>query len=429
MLDPKFLRSELDLDHVILKLKTRGFEIDSLQLIALETQRKSLQIRFEQLKNERNQHSKRVGQAKAAGQAIESLLATDQSLKTALEEAEKAFTDVENQLQEIMVSIPNLPHESVPMGLNETENIEIRRYGEPKKFDFDVRDHVAIGELHNWLDFEAATRLTASRFVVMRQPCAKLHRALIQFMLDFHTEKHGYQEMYIPYIVNDKTLFGTGQLPKFLDDQFALAGDQSLYLIPTAEVPLTNLVADKVLYPDELPIKLVAHTPCFRREAGSYGKDTRGMIRQHQFEKVELVWIVKPSESYQALETLTSDAEAILQQLELPYRVLSLCTGDIGFSASKTYDLEVWLPSQNTYREISSCSNTEDFQARRMQARWRDPDYKKPQLVHTLNGSGVAIGRCLIAILENYQTTDGDVMIPRVLQPYLRGKQTLSSLA
>lgn len=427
MLDPKLFRAELS--AVLAKLETRGYQFDASVMSELEDKRKALQIKMETLQSQRNQHAKQVGRAKAEGKDISELLSADQSLKLELETAEKDFQNINQQLQDILVTVPNLPHESVPIGKDETENVAVRSHGTPRQFEFTVRDHVEIGELHNWLDFETATRLTGSRFVVMRQPCAKLNRALIQFMLDLHTEQHGYQEMYVPYIVNDKSLFGTGQLPKFLEDQFAVTSDNKLFLIPTAEVPLTNLAADQVFDAETLPMKFTAHTPCFRREAGSYGRDTRGMIRQHQFEKIELVWIVKPEASYAALEQLTKDAETVLQQLELPYRVMALCTGDIGFCATKTYDLEVWLPSQNCYREISSCSNTEDFQARRIHARWRDPEFKKPQLVHTLNGSGLAVGRCLLAILENYQTADGDVNIPTVLQPYLRGKQKLSELA
>lgn len=424
MLDPKLFRNNID--HVVAKLSTRGCHFDATLINTLESQRKTLQVKMETLQNQHNLHAKQIGLAKAAAKDVRALLAADSAVKQELESIEAEFETVNQQLQSIFMTIPNLPHDSVPIGQDETENIEIRRHGKPKVFDFAVLDHTAIGELHGWLDFEVAGRLTGSRFVVMRQPCARLHRALIQFMLDLHTQKHGYQEMYVPYIVNQKSLFGTGQLPKFVDDQFALADDQ--YLIPTAEVPLTNLVANQLIAPEQLPMKLTAHSPCFRREAGSYGKDTRGMIRQHQFEKVELVWIVKPADSYAALEQLTQDAEMVLKILELPYRVVTLCTGDIGFSAAKTYDLEVWLPSQNRYREISSCSNTEDFQARRIQARWRDPEFKKPQWVHTLNGSGVAVGRCLVAILENYQTVDGDVDIPKALQPYLQYKQRLSEL-
>lgn len=426
MLDVKLFRG--DLTTVMEKLSNRGYTFDSDNFLSLEKQRKTLQTHLEDLQKQRNQQAKQVGQAKAAGDDISELLAVDTSLKQALEQAEKAFNDVSEKMQAIFAMVPNLPHETVPIGRDETENMVVRKHGTPRQFDFPVRDHVELGEQRQWLDFEVATRITGSRFVVLHQPCAKLHRALIQFMLDLHTEKLGYQETYVPYIANQDALFGTGQLPKFLDDQFSAGSDNKWFLIPTGEVPLTNLAAGQVFADNELPLKLTAHTPCFRREAGSYGKDTRGMIRQHQFEKVELVWIVKPEDSYAALEQLTNDAETVLQTLELPYQVVSLCTGDIGFAASKTYDLEVWLPSQQCYREISSCSNTEDFQARRLHARWRDPAHKKPQLVHTLNGSGVAVGRCLLAIMENYQTADGDVMIPTALQPYLRGKTKLSEL-
>ena len=423
MLDPKLLRS--DLSGVAAQLARRGFVLDVTDFSALEEQRKAVQIEADRLRAERNAGAKAVGQAKAKGQDVAALLARGEALGAELASAEKRLEVIQAQLNDIQMGLPNLLHASVPEGRDESANVEVRRWGEPRKFDFEPKDHVAIGEPMG-MDFEAAGRVSGARFVVMIGQLAKLHRALIQFMLDKHTTQHGYREAYVPYLVHANALEGTGQLPKFEQDLFAVRGDPGFYLIPTAEVPVTNLVRDQILDGDKLPMKFVAHTPCFRSEAGSAGKDTRGMIRQHQFEKVELVHIVKPEESYAALEELTGNAEAILKALELPYRVLALCAGDVGFGSSKTYDLEVWLPSQGKYREISSCSNCESFQARRLQARWRNPATGKPELVHTLNGSGVAVGRALVAILENYQQADGSVTVPSALVSYMGGATRLS---
>ena len=423
MLDPKLLRS--DLPGVASQLARRGFVLDVADFSALEEQRKAAQIEADRLRAERNAGAKAVGQAKAKGQDVAPLLARGEALGVELAGAEKQLEVIQAQLNDIQLGLPNLLHASVPEGRDESANVEVRRWGEPRKFDFEPKDHVAIGEPMG-MDFEAAGRVSGARFVVMIGQLAKLHRALIQFMLDKHTTQHGYREAYVPYLVHANALEGTGQLPKFEQDLFAVRGDPGFYLIPTAEVPVTNLVRDQILDGDKLPMKFVAHTPCFRSEAGSAGKDTRGMIRQHQFEKVELVHIVKPEESYAALEELTGNAEAILKALELPYRVLALCAGDVGFGSSKTYDLEVWLPSQGKYREISSCSNCESFQARRLQARWRHPATGKPELVHTLNGSGVAVGRALVAILENYQQADGSVTVPSALVSYMGGVTRLS---
>ena len=423
MLDPKLLRS--DLPGVASQLARRGFVLDVADFSALEEQRKAAQIEADRLRAERNAGAKAVGQAKAKGQDVAPLLARGEALGVELAGAEKQLEVIQAQLNDIQLGLPNLLHASVPEGRDESANVEVRRWGEPRKFDFEPKDHVAIGEPMG-MDFEAAGRVSGARFVVMIGQLAKLHRALIQFMLDKHTTQHGYREAYVPYLVHANALEGTGQLPKFEQDLFAVRGDPGFYLIPTAEVPVTNLVRDQILDGDKLPMKFVAHTPCFRSEAGSAGKDTRGMIRQHQFEKVELVHIVKPEESYAALEELTGNAETILKALELPYRVLALCAGDVGFGSSKTYDLEVWLPSQGKYREISSCSNCESFQARRLQARWRNPATGKPELVHTLNGSGVAVGRALVAILENYQQADGSVTVPSALVSYMGGATRLS---
>jgi seryl-tRNA synthetase len=417
VLDPKLIRS--DLDSVAANLARRGFTFDTAKLAALEEQRKAVQTEAERLRNERNLHAKAVGKAKAAGQDIAPLIAQSESLGAALQTAEQRLAAVQAELDQLLLGLPNLLHESVPEGRDETANQEVRRWGEPRRFDFEPRDHIALGEATREMNFESAGRISAARFVVLSGTLARLHRALTQFMLDLHTSQHGYREVYVPYLVNAQTLTGTGQLPKFEQDLFAVRGESGLYLIPTAEVPVTNLVRESILEPDALPLRYVAHTPCFRSEAGSYGKDTRGMIRQHQFEKVELVQITRPQDSYAALEELTSHAEKVLQLLELPYRVISLCAGDIGFQSAKTYDLEVWLPGQKRYREISSCSNCEAFQARRMQARWRNPETGKPEPVHTLNGSGVAIGRALIAVMENHQRKDGSIAIPAALQPYL----------
>ncbi len=417
MLDPKLLRT--DLDAISVQLARRGFGLDTVRLSELEDRRKALQIDTQALQNERNRRSKAVGKAKAQGEQIEPLLAEVDQLGNQLKDVESQLQAIQGQLTEIYLGIPNLPHESVPAGKSEDDNLEIRRWGEPRQFNFQPRDHVDLGEMNGGLDSAAATKITGSRFAVLRGSLARLHRALIQFMLTIHTQKHGYLEISVPYLVNADSLRGTGQLPKFEADLFKLAGEQNYYLIPTAEVPVTNLVRDNIIPAEELPLKFVCHTPCFRSEAGSYGKDTRGLIRQHQFEKVELVQMVSPANSWQTLETLTGHAEEILKRLELPYRVMALCAGDIGFSSAKTYDLEVWLPGQGKYREISSCSNFLDFQARRMQARWKNPETGKPELIHTLNGSGLAVGRTLVAILENYQNEEGGITIPSSLRPFM----------
>ncbi|MEW8429955.1 MAG: serine--tRNA ligase [gamma proteobacterium symbiont of Ctena orbiculata] len=419
MLDPRLLRNNLE--EVAQQLARRGYRLDTEQISNLEEQRKRLQVESQELQNQRNSRSKSIGKAKAAGEDIAPLLAEVAELGDRLKASQEALTQVQEALSEITLGIPNLPHESVPDGRDEADNREERRWGEPREFDFEPKDHVDLGDASGLLDFEAAARLTGSRFAVMAGPLARLHRALIQFMLDTHTTEHGYTEAYVPYMVNADSLRGTGQLPKFEEDLFKLCGDAEYYLIPTAEVPVTNLIRDQIIEADYMPRKWEAHTPCFRSEAGSYGKDTRGMIRQHQFEKVELVQAVAASDSFKALEALTAHAEAILKKLELPYRVVTLCTGDIGFSSTKTYDLEVWLPGQNNYREISSCSNFVDFQARRMQARWRNPETGKPELVHTLNGSGLAVGRTLVAVMENYQQADGSISVPEVLRGYMGG--------
>ncbi len=419
MLDPRLLRN--DLERTAERLARRGFRLDVEQVRRLEERRKAIQSRTQALQNERNTRSKAIGKAKAQGEDIAPLLAEVSDLGDQLKAAEAELGEVQAELEALLLAIPNLPHESVPEGTSEEENVEIRRWGEPRDFDFEPRDHVDVGEALGGLDFDTAARITGSRFVVMAGAVARMHRALIQFMLDLHTGEHGYTETYVPYIVNRDSLRGTGQLPKFEEDLFRLDVEQGYYLIPTAEVPVTNIVREAILDAGALPRKMVCHTPCFRSEAGSYGRDTRGMIRQHQFEKVEMVQIVRPEESYRALEELTGHAEEVLKRLELPYRVVALCGGDLGFSSAKTYDLEVWLPAQNCYREISSCSNFEDFQARRMKARWRNPDSGRPELVHTLNGSGLAVGRTLVAILENYQQADGSVVVPEALRPYMGG--------
>jgi seryl-tRNA synthetase len=424
MLDPKLLRT--DLDHTARQLARRGFVLDVAAIARLEEQRKAVQVRTQQVQNERNVKSKAIGQAKARGEDVQPIMAEVAQIGDALKQAEGELERLQNDLAGIALGIPNLPHASVPDGRDETANQEVRRWGEPRQFAFAPQDHVDLGEKLGLLDFAAATKIAAARFAVLYGPLARLQRALIQFMLDLHTREHGYTETYVPYLVNADSLRGTGQLPKFEADLFAVKGEQGFYLIPTAEVPVTNLARDTILDAKTLPRKYVCHTPCFRSEAGSYGKDTRGMIRQHQFEKVELVQMVRPQDSYQALEELTGHAEKVLQALELPYRVMALCAGDMGFSAAKTYDLEVWLPGQQKYREISSCSNFEDFQARRLQARWRNPDSGKPELLHTLNGSGLAVGRTLVAILENYQQADGSIAIPPVLRPYLGGQERIA---
>ncbi len=425
MLDPRLLRNALS--ETAAQLRRRGFELDVDRINALEARRKALQVRTQELQNERNTRSKSIGKAKAQGEDIAPLLAEVGKLGEELKMAEVELNELQQALENIALGIPNIPHESTPDGASEEENIEIRRWGEPKKFDFDVKDHVDVGEGIGGLDFETAAKITGSRFALMSGGIARMHRALIQFMLDTHTSEHGYTETYVPYMVNKDSLRGTGQLPKFEEDLFKLNGDQEYYLIPTAEVPVTNIVRDTIIEAEAMPRKFACHTPCFRSEAGSYGRDTRGMIRQHQFEKIEMVQVVKASESEQALEELTGHAETILQRLDLPYRVMALCTGDIGFSSTKTYDLEVWLPAQNTYREISSCSNFGDFQARRLQARWRNPETGKPELVHTINGSGLAVGRTLVAILENYQQADGSVVVPEVLRSYMGGLERISA--
>lgn len=419
MLDSKYLKTNID--EVVKNLKQRGFDFDIENFEALEAERKTIQTKTETLQANRNARSKNIGQAKAKGEDIKPLLAEVDKLGGDLKQAEQQLHDVQQKLDELLLQVPNLLHESTPAGKDENDNVKVRAWGEPKKFDFEPKDHVDLGLPQQRMDFETATKLTGSRFVVMRNEIARLHRALTQFMLDTHTSKHGYQEIYVPYLVNKDSLYGTGQLPKFADDQFNIEGEFDYSLIPTAEVPVTNTVRNEILDENILPLKYVSHTPCFRSEAGSYGRDTRGLIRQHQFEKVEMIHIVKPETSYDALEALTLHAEAILQALALPYRVMALCSGDIGFSAAKTYDLEVWLPSQNTYREISSCSNCEDFQARRLKARFRTAEKGKPELVHTLNGSGLAVGRTLVAVMENYQDKDGNIHIPKVLQPYMNG--------
>ena len=419
MLDAKLIRNELE--ETAKKLKRRGFELDCAKISELESQRKEIQVSVQELQNERNTRSKSIGKAKAAGEDIEPLLAEVSELGDKLKAAEERLAAVQDELNGILMGIPNIPHESVPDGANEDDNQEVRRWGEPKEFDFEPLDHVDLGARNGAMDFETAARISGSRFVVLRGSLARLHRALIQFMLDTHTSEHGYEETYVPYLVNADSLIGTGQLPKFEEDLFAISGEQQFFLIPTAEVPVTNIARNEIIDAKAMPVKMVAHTPCFRSEAGSYGKDTRGLIRQHQFEKVEMVQLVRPEDSSDVLESLTANAEAILQKLELPYRVVNLCAGDIGFSAAKTYDLEVWLPGQGKYREISSCSNFEDFQARRMQARWRNPETGKPELLHTINGSGLAVGRTLVAIMENCQDKDGNIHIPKALQGYMGG--------
>lgn len=429
MLDPKYIRNEIP--QTAQKLQKRGFTLDVELFSQLEQKRKALQVRTQELQNDRNVRSKSIGKAKASGQDIAPLLTEVGQLGDELDQAKADLTVLLDEIQQLASHLPNLPDDSVPVGEDESQNVEISRWGTPKSFSFDVKDHVDLGaELGNGLDFETATKLTGSRFVVMRGQIARLHRALAQFMLDLHTQEHGYLEMYVPYMVNEQSMYGTGQFPKFAADAFhtkpATEEGQGLSLIPTAEVPLTNTARDQIFAIDQLPLKMTAHTPCFRSEAGSYGRDTRGLIRQHQFDKVELVQLVEPQHSFEALEELTGHAEKVLQLLELPYRKMLLCTGDMGFGACKTYDLEVWLPAQDTYREISSCSNMLDFQARRMQARYRNPQTNKPELLHTLNGSGLAVGRTLVAILENYQQADGSIAVPEVLQPYLQGLTVLA---
>ncbi|VVE14387.1 serine--tRNA ligase [Pandoraea horticolens] len=434
MLDIQLLRK--DLDGVAARLKARGYTLDVATFAALEAERKQIQTQTEELQARRNALSKQVGMKKGKGEDASAEIAEVGGIADSLKASEVRLEEVQARLSDLLLGVPNLPHESVPVGSDETQNVEVRRWGTPRKFDFEVRDHVDLGAALG-LDFDAAAKLAGARFSVMKGGIARLHRALAQFMIDTHTSEHGYTEMYVPYIVNAASMRGTGQLPKFEDDLFKVprkvGGEEgerieNFYLIPTAEVSLTNIVRDELLAADAVPMHMVAHTPCFRSEAGSYGKDTRGMIRQHQFDKVELVHVVRPEESYATLEMLVGHAEAILQKLNLPYRTIVLCTGDMGFGSAKTYDMEVWIPAQNTYREISSCSNMENFQAHRMQARFRNAQ-GKPELVHTLNGSGLAVGRTLVAVLENYQNADGSVTIPDVLRPYMGGIECLKPAA
>lgn len=425
MLDSRVVRNNPE--EVAEKLKIKGFDLDVEKLKALEEERKSIQVKTEALQQERNSRSKNIGKAKAAGEDIAPLLQEVDQLKKSLSEADQQLKSVQDQLDEILTQVPNVPAAEVPEGTSEDDNVTLSSWGEPKSFDFEVKDHVDLGGDISQLNFELANKLTGSRFAVMQGPLARLHRALIQFMLNTHTGEHGYEEINVPYMVNKESLFGTGQLPKFEEDLFKVNDEREFYLIPTAEVPVTNILRDEIVEEKALPIKFSCHTPCFRSEAGSYGRDTRGMIRQHQFEKVELVQFVKPQDSDAALEELTGHAEAILQALNLPYRKVILCGGDLGFSSAKTYDLEVWLPSQEKYREISSCSTFSDFQARRMKARYRNQETGKPELLHTLNGSGLAIGRTLIAVMENYQKADGSIEIPEVLKPYMGGLDTISA--
>ena len=419
MLDPKRVRSQTE--DIARRLAIKNFTFDTATFEQLEERRRGLQVRTETLQSEQNKKSKTIGKVKASGEDIQPLLDEVDDLKARKSEAEDQLRELQEELNHFLAGIPNVPDEGVPAGKDDNDNVEIRTWGTPREFSFEPQDHVALGEALNGMDFETATNLAHSRFVVMRGQVARLHRALAQFMLDLHVEEHGYTEAYVPYLVNAAALFGTGQLPKFEADLFRVESEKPLYLIPTAEVPVTNLIADSILDAAELPLKMVCHTPCFRSEAGSYGRDTRGMIRQHQFDKVELVQVVRPEDSDAALDALTGHAEKVLQLLELPYRTMALCGGDMGFSAARTYDLEVWLPGQQKFREISSCSNTRDFQARRMQARWRNPETGKPEPVHTLNGSGLAVGRALIAVMENYQQEDGSITVPDVLKPYMRG--------
>ena len=424
MLDPKLFRS--DLEQTAKQLQRRGFKLDTAAIAELEAQRKEIQVQTQTLQNERNTKSKSIGQAKAQGQDIEPLKAEVTKFGEQLKAAEEQLVLIQQQIDTIVMGVPNILHDSVPDGKDEDDNVEVRKWGEPTQFDFEAKDHVDLGEQLGQMDAETAAKITGSRFTVMSGSLARLHRVLIQFMIDLHSQEHGYTETYVPYIVNADSLKGTGQLPKFEEDLFKLDDERGFYLIPTAEVPVTNIVRDVIIDDDYMPRKYVAHTPCFRSEAGSYGKDTRGLIRQHQFEKVELVQVVKPEDSYDALEELTGHAETVLQKLDLPYRVVTLCAGDVGFSSAKTYDLEVWLPGQQKYREISSCSNFVDFQARRLLARWRNPESKKPELVHTVNGSGLAVGRTLVAIMENYQTQDGTIRIPEALKSYMGGVEEIT---
>jgi len=422
MLDPHLIRNELN--SIAKALDKRGVSIDTNKIQKIEDKRKAIQIKTEKLQADRNLISKEIGEMKAKGEDTDNLLEKVTSIKNQLDKNEEELTAIQQELNELIIVIPNIPHESVPDGSTDEDNQPIREWGEKPSFDFKINDHVDLGESLEQIDFDSATQITSSRFVVMKGQIARLHRALIQFMLDIHISEHGYQEVNVPYLVNADSCTNTGQLPKFKEDLFHIK-DQDFYLIPTAEIPVTNIVKDKIINDIELPLKFVCHSPCFRSEAGSYGKDTRGMIRQHQFEKVELVQIVRPENSYNVLEELTLNAETILKKLNLPYRVVTLCAGDLGFAAAKTYDIEVWLPSQNTYREISSCSNFESFQARRMKARWRNSKTNKIELLHTLNGSGLAVGRTLIAVMENYQTKNGDIIIPDVLRQYMSNESII----
>ncbi len=424
MIDPKLLRT--DLAGVAQNLARRGFVLEVSRLATLEEERKRWQIEADRLRAERNSNAKAVGAAKGRGEDVAPLIARGEQLTRELAGVDESLSAVQAQLERWQLGLPNLLHESVPDGRDESANVEVARWGEPRRFAFKPRDHVEVGERLGGLDFEAAARMSGARFVVMRGEVARLHRALAQLMLDLHTREHGYTEVYVPYLVQSPALVGTGQLPKFEQDLFAVRGEHGFYLVPTAEVPVTNLVREQIVPAERLPLKYVCHTPCFRSEAGAAGKDARGMIRNHQFDKVELVQIVRPADSYAALEELTSHARRVLERLEIPHRTVALCSGDIGFGSAKTYDIEVWLPSQERYREISSCSNCEAFQARRMQARWRNPETGKPEPVHTLNGSGLAVGRALVAVLENYQQEDGSVSVPRALQPYFGGLEKLA---
>jgi len=421
MLDPQLLRT--DPEAVAAALTPRGYELDVAAWSELESRRKELQIRVQELQNQKNQSAKSIGQAKARGEDIQPLLEEVRHLGEELGHGETEFNAVRSRQQEWVLEMPNLALPDVPLGKDENDNVEIRKWGEPPKFDFEPRGHVELGEGNGMIDTQAAAKLAGSRFVVLKGGLSRMHRALGQFMLDVHTQEHGYTEVYLPYLVNSQTMLGTGQLPKFEDDAFATTDDPPRYLIPTAEVPMTNLTAGEIIDAADLPLRFTSLTPCFRREAGSYGKDTRGIIRQHQFEKVELVQIVQPENSDVALDDLTGHAESILQRLGIPYRVIILCTGDMGFASARTFDIEAWLPGQDTYREISSCSVCTDFQARRMKTRWRNPQTGKPELVHTLNGSGLAVGRTLIAVMENYQQQDGSIKVPEVLRPYMGGQE------
>lgn len=424
MLDPKLLRGQLE--EVATRLQTRGFKLDVGAFARLEERRKSLQVETENLQADRKRKSKEIGIAKGKGEDVSALMQEVDGFAQRLAECEQQLEALQKELLDLQLGIPNIPHASVPAGGGEDDNVEVRKWGTPTSFDFTPLDHVDLGVKTGALDFETAAKISGARFSVMYGPLARMHRALIQLMLDTHTREHGYREVYVPYMVNPESLQGTGQLPKFEEELYKLRGEKDLYLIPTAEVPVTNIARDMIYSEDQLPIRFACHTPCFRSEAGSHGKDVRGMIRQHQFEKVEMVQLVKPEDSHAALESLTGHAEAILQKLGLPYRVIVLCTGDMGFSSAKTYDIEVWLPGQGKYREISSCSNFEDFQARRMQARYRPKDGKKPELLHTLNGSGLAVGRTLVAIMENYQQADGSIRVPDALKPYMGGVDVIS---